>query len=662
MTLAFCLFNWFPHGGLQRDFLRIALECQRRGASIRVYTLSWNGPVPDGFDVRIVPVRALTNHARVKKFAAYMQSEIGSRPSAMPMIGFNKMPGLDVYYAADGCYREKGLTQRSALYRLGARYRLYERFERAAFSAGSKTEILMISEPQASFFIKHYGTQRERMHFLPPNISRDRIAPENASEIRTAFRRGNGLPDDTKLVVQIGSGFITKGVDRSIRAVAALPDPVRGKTVLWVVGKDREKRFARLAKKLGIADRVVFTGGRDDIPAILLGADLLIHPAYNENTGTALLEAVAAGLPVLCTEACGYSGYIRKADCGCVIPAPFDQMELNHRLEEMLTGGCLAKLAKNALAYARSNDLYSMHERAADVILKTVISMAVDRRQKVTDGEQMSEIGNRKSEIFLNDELKNAWAGKDPFAEGFRLNGEIFRSVKTRRTFRFELDGKGYFAKVHLGVGWREIFKNIFQCKVPVLSARNEYEAIRRLESLGVATMHVAAFGERGWNPARIESFIITEELTDTISLEDFCRDWKTDPPPFELKLALIRYLANVSRTLHGNGVNHRDYYICHFLLDCSRDWKEGIQASLIDLHRAQLRRKTPFRWAVKDLAGLYFSAMDLDLTRRDLFRFISLYLGKPLRAAMQNDAALWAAVERAARRLYAKELRSPKG
>lgn len=383
MTLAFCLFNWFPHGGLQRDFLRIALECQRRGASIRVYTLSWNGPVPDGFDVRIVPVRALTNHARVKKFAAYMQSEIGSRKPAMPMIGFNKMPGLDVYYAADGCYREKGLTQRSALYRLGARYRLYERFERAVFSAGSKTEILMISEPQASFFIKHYGTQRERMHFLPPNISRDRIAPPDADSIRTAFRRGNGLPDDTKLVVQIGSGFITKGVDRSIRAVAALPDTVRGKTVLWVVGKDREKRFARIAKKLGIADRVVFTGGRDDIPAILLGADLLIHPAYNENTGTALLEAVAAGLPVLCTEACGYSGHIQKADCGCVIPAPFDQTELNHRLAEMLKGGCLPEFGKNALAYARSNDLYSMHERAADVILATIKPSAAQPQPEI---------------------------------------------------------------------------------------------------------------------------------------------------------------------------------------------------------------------------------------------------------------------------------------
>jgi len=664
MTIAFCLFKYFPHGGLQRDFLRIALECQRRGASIRVYTLSWEGPVPEGFEVRIVPVKAFSNHRRAAKFSNWVQSDLRLPTSDLLVAGFNKMPGLDFYYAADGCYREKVMNQRSALYRLSPRFRGYERFERAVFSAGSATGILMISEAQAPLFVKHYGTPPERMHFLPPNISRDRIAPPNAPEIREAFRMQNGLPEDTKLVVQIGSGFITKGVDRSIRALAALPDTVREKTVFWVVGNDRKKRFERLASKLGVADRVVFTGGRDDVPQILLGADLMLHPARNENTGTALLEAVASGLPVLCTETCGFSGHILKASCGCVIPEPFNQEALNSRLTELLTGGKLPDLSEKALAYARTTDLYSMHEKAADVICSEI------RGQKTEVGGQRSEVrshrseglGKKASELFLSDEFKNAWAGKDPFAEAFRLDGEVFRSVKARRTFRFELNGKSYFAKVHRGIGWREIIKNLLQLKKPVLSARNEYEAIRRLEKLGVATMKAAAFGERGKNPARIQSFIITEELVNTVSLEDFCRDWKNHPPPFALKLALIRYLADVSRTLHGNGVNHRDYYICHFLLEGSTEWTSGIKASLIDLHRAQLRRRTPRRWIVKDVAGLWFSAMDVGLAPRDRFRFMKIYRGKTLRETVRQDAGFWRAVMRTARQLYEKEQRRPKG
>lgn len=373
MKVAFCLFKYFPYGGLQRDFVRIAQECQRRGGSIVVYTLSWEGPIPEGFDVRIVPVRALSNHCRVKKYVQWVSKDLQESPDVI-RVGFNKMPKIDVYYAADICFKEKSLTQRGWLYRLGARYRLYVAFEEAVFGKDSKTEILMISKAQEPFFVKHYGIQAGRMHFLPPNIARDRVAPPNAPEIRAAFRRKNGLGEDVKLLVQIGSGFIKKGLDRSIRALAELPFEVREKTVLWVVGKDRKERFEKLARTLGVGDRVVFTGGRDDIPEILLGADLMIHPAYDENTGTVLLEAVAAGLPVLCTEVCGYGSHIQAASCGLLTPEPFDQTVFNRQLEALLMGGDLPKLGKNALAYAQSTDLYSMHERAADVIEKVLKS------------------------------------------------------------------------------------------------------------------------------------------------------------------------------------------------------------------------------------------------------------------------------------------------
>ena len=63
MKLAFCLYKYFPFGGLQRDFLRIALACQARGHTIRVYTLDWEGDVPLGFDLVRVPVRVLRRRA-----------------------------------------------------------------------------------------------------------------------------------------------------------------------------------------------------------------------------------------------------------------------------------------------------------------------------------------------------------------------------------------------------------------------------------------------------------------------------------------------------------------------------------------------------------------------------------------------------------------------
>ena len=132
MQLAFTLFKYFPYGGLQRDFLRIALACQARGHAIRVYVLSWQGDIPAGFEVVQVPVKALTNPRRYTKFSEWVGQDLARRP-ADRVVGFNKMPGLDVYYCADPCYEDKAQTLRGKIYRLSGRYRHFAGFERAVF-------------------------------------------------------------------------------------------------------------------------------------------------------------------------------------------------------------------------------------------------------------------------------------------------------------------------------------------------------------------------------------------------------------------------------------------------------------------------------------------------------------------------------------------------
>ena len=370
MQLAFILYKYFPFGGLQRDFMRIALECQRRGHAIRVYAMIWEGEVPDGFEVLIAPVKALFNHTRNERFTAWVEADLARRPVDR-VIGFNKMPGLDVYYAADPCFEDKAQTLRNPIYRRWGRYKHFAEYERAVFDPQAKTEILMISEVQQPLFVKHYGTQAERFHLLPPGIAADRRAPANAAAIRAEFREEFELRPDELLLVQIGSGFKTKGVDRSLKALAALPRALRKRTRLIAIGQDDPKPFLLQVKALGLSDNVQILKGRSDIPRFLLGADLLIHPAYNENTGTVLLEAVVAGLPVLVTDVCGYAHYIDEARAGRVVPSPFEQERFNALLKEMLEDDAArAEWSRNGLAFADSADLYSMPQHAADLILQ----------------------------------------------------------------------------------------------------------------------------------------------------------------------------------------------------------------------------------------------------------------------------------------------------
>jgi UDP-glucose:(heptosyl)LPS alpha-1,3-glucosyltransferase len=369
MQLAFCLYKYFPYGGLQRDFLRIAKICQARGHAIRVYALEWEGEVPEGFELVRVPVKALWNHRRYAKFTDWVRADLARRP-ADRVVGFNKMPGLDAYYAADPCFEEKARTLRKPLYRLSPRYRHFSAYERAVFGPHTRTELMMISSVQQALFAKHYGTPPERFHLLPPGIAPDRRAPANAAEVRSGFRAEFGLDEDALVLVQIGSDFPRKGLDRTLLAIGALPDDLKQRTHLIALGADDPKPFMEQAEKLGIAKRVSIPGGRDDVPRFLLGADILTHPARHENTGTVLLEALVAGLPVLATEVCGYSHYIEEADAGRVAPHPFEQATLNRLLYEMLADDA-ARLRwhTNALAFAAHADLYSMPERAADIIL-----------------------------------------------------------------------------------------------------------------------------------------------------------------------------------------------------------------------------------------------------------------------------------------------------
>jgi heptose I phosphotransferase len=229
--------------------------------------------------------------------------------------------------------------------------------------------------------------------------------------------------------------------------------------------------------------------------------------------------------------------------------------------------------------------------------------------------------------VFLNPQWQALWQGRDPFAEAQALQGKVYRSKEGRRTLRFESEGSGYFLKLHEGIGWREIFKNIFQLRWPVLGAANEYLACLRLKQLNIDTMTPVAFGECGSNPARKLSFLITEELAHTISLEDYCKNWQAQKPSVREKRAIIRKIAHISKTLHENGINHRDYYLCHFLRNNDgAPYQYEDPLYLIDLHRAQMRKYTPQRWLIKDLAGLFYSAFDLPLTRHDVLYILACY------------------------------------
>lgn len=658
MKLALCLYKYFPYSGLSRDFMRILVECRNRGHDVSVFVSEWQGDKPPGVSVTELPNYRWMNHSQNRSFHRQLRSRIRQK-NFDAVIGFNKMPDLDIYYGADFCYIGRAVPRYGPLYRLTPRYHHFFTFERAVFSAQSRTAILSLSEREKGVYQQFYGTPDNRFHLLPPTLDSDRRPgtsdPQRVREIRQDL---NVRPEEF-LLLFIGSGFKTKGLDRVIRALASLPGDVRLRTRLAIVGQDNPAVFNRLSRRLSVESQIIFLGGRSDIPDILAAGDLLLHPAYSENTGTILLEALASGLPVITTDVCGYAGHIRAADAGIVLRSPFEQDALNVTLAQVLESSDLAKWRANGLRYGGNPNLYKMPQTAVDMIEDWH-----REQQEVRSPEPISTTGGVR--MYLRDDLASALGNANSFHEVMSIGGEVFREAPGRRTLRFRIDGRSFFLKAHTGVGWGEIVKNLLYFRLPVLGAMNEWHGIHHLQRLGIDTLTIAGYGTTSGNPAKRRSFILTEELADTISLEDFCDQWRTEPPKtaaeIRFKRWLIERLALIARDIHNSGANHRDFYLCHFLLKPGRVngelAAESSKLYVIDLHRVQLRSRTPVRWAVKDISGLCYSSMGIGLTRRDLYRFMKVYRSKPLREVLGSERLFWWRVQSRANNLYASEQR----
>ena len=663
MKLAIAIFRYFPFGGLQRDMLAIAEEAYARGHSVTVFCGDWQGAEPEGIEVVSLAGRPLFNTAGIQQFVLGFQQRF-VRSDFDVLLGFNKMPGLDVYFCGDSCFAQKAYGERSWLYRLTPRARLYLAYERALFDVDAATQILEVSSAERNLFAKYYATQQARFTLLPPGIARTHALALNPTSARHDIRAELNTPAAAKVVLCVGSGFKTKGLNRSLEVFAQARRLAPQVVQLWVVGQGDTQTYSALAQRLGIAAEVKFLGARTDMAAIYAAADMLLHCAHREVAGNVLLEAMLAGLPVLATSVCGYGHYVVEQNMGDLIAEPFDVEPAAQQLLTWLTAD-RALLAERAQAFALDGDVFARPQRAVDYLEGLVFSTSIkaeSQAQSVINSPCQGYRQNEREQVILRAELAEQWRAQDVFALVKALQGPIAREMVDRQTLRFEMNGCGYYRKLHRGVGWSEIFKNLLQLRLPVLGAQNEWDALNRLQALGVPSLTPLAFGRRGANPARQESFIVTRELEGVTQLDHF---FEQQSPSVQQRRAIIRRLAEVARGVHQAGINHRDFYLCHFMLkvtscgtlpevNAQGEWQPELY--VMDLHRAQCRAQVPYRWLVKDLSGLYFSSMNLSFSARDYYRFLRVYFAGSLRDIMREQGALLRAVARKALHTYKRD------
>ena len=322
---------------MQRDMLRTATRLAATGHSVDIFTMSWDGEMPKGnIHVHVMPGQGWFNFQKYQDFIRQAQARLAQEFQFDLVVGYNRMGGLDVYFAADPCFIERAHKQRNWLYRLTPRYRWFQHSEETIFSPQASTQMLMVDMKEKAVFQHWYHTQAERFHYIPPYLSTERLQLHDRKEMQAYLRDAFNLPQGTHIALLVGSGFYMKGLDRAVHALASLPADMRKDFRLIAIGQDKPDPFIKMARKLGVSEHLIISRGRPDIPQLMQGADFYLHPAYRENTGLVILEAMASGLPVLATASCGYAVHVQEADAGRVVPVPFEQAALNQELQDML--------------------------------------------------------------------------------------------------------------------------------------------------------------------------------------------------------------------------------------------------------------------------------------------------------------------------------------
>lgn len=363
MKVAFAIVRLFPHGGLQRDCMAVARLLGAQGHEVTIFTSRLEGDIGGDLRVEMLPARVWTNHGRNVAFSRALARRCTGKFDQI--IGFDKLEGLDVLYCADPPVAPR---YRNRLSRFLPRERKLTLLERACFAREAKTRLLLLSQPQADAYHGAWHTQAERITLLPPTINGERRKPQlRADGTRQRLREEMAVGVNGAVWLAIGHQLRVKGIDRTLEALDAFPDARL--VVAGVAGSSKAgHRLLRLAGKHGVRDRVRLVGIREDIPELMAAADLLVHPARTETTGTVILEAIVNGLPVVASAVCGYAQHISRANAGLVLPEPFSQAAYIAGLREAEALSLREQWSANGVRYGETADVYHGLARAASIM------------------------------------------------------------------------------------------------------------------------------------------------------------------------------------------------------------------------------------------------------------------------------------------------------
>jgi len=236
--------------------------------------------------------------------------------------------------------------------------RALARVEDRLVSEGGCRRFLAVSELTRKIFLGEYPIDPARVTVVHPGIDASPYAKPDRERCRREIRGRFGIGPDEPLILFVSMNFAIKGLDHILRGLGRLRAGSPEKRFrLLVIGRGDQKAYGRLARELGLGDAVVFAGAvaREKLPEFYLAGDLYAMLSRFDTFGMVVLEAMAAGLPVLISGSVGARDIVREGENGFVVENPADPEAIAERIGTMLHGDARERMGREALKTAGEN-------------------------------------------------------------------------------------------------------------------------------------------------------------------------------------------------------------------------------------------------------------------------------------------------------------------
>jgi len=314
-------FNYF--GGAEK-FVDRALEALVMvGAQPSLICQSWksSGEVQPFPIIKTPKPQGITRTARAQHFANSVHAVVNNNEFELVQT-HERIPGFDVFRAGDGVHRV-WMAQRAKdigwlrkwLMDLDPFHRYQLAQEKLLYESETLRAVICNSQMVKREILSNFRIDEKKIHVVYNGIDTGKFRPPTTDE-RAQARTALGLDGNEPVLVFLGAGFERKGVHHLLHALALCPH-VR----VMIVGGDKHiKRYQKLAKNLGLDDRVIFAGPQKDPLPYLWAADGMVFPTLYDPCPNAVLEGMACGLGIITSPYCGAMELLDESAGICVSP------------------------------------------------------------------------------------------------------------------------------------------------------------------------------------------------------------------------------------------------------------------------------------------------------------------------------------------------------